>query len=82
MDETQAVREAVAELNQEIVAWLRAPSGPWRPVAPVNADDVVEQWRDHQRQALEARAAAAPPTAGVPVRRARRWWGMGPRRRG
>ncbi|MFD2082420.1 protein of unknown function [Actinopolymorpha cephalotaxi] len=39
------VREAVADLNLRIVAWLRAPLGPPIPVRPANADQVVERWR-------------------------------------
>ncbi|CAM4196731.1 DUF1992 domain-containing protein [Kibdelosporangium persicum] len=40
------VRELVADLNAEIVAWLRAPSGPFiLRVGRVDADEVVAQWR-------------------------------------
>lgn len=39
------VRDAVAELNRQIVDWIRAPTGPQIPVATVDADEVVAQWR-------------------------------------
>jgi hypothetical protein len=39
------VREAVAELNERIVAWLRSPTRPHVPVRRVDADEVVAQWR-------------------------------------
>ncbi|WP_063021667.1 J-domain-containing protein [Nocardia niwae] len=75
------VRAAVSELNKRIVDWLRMPEGPFVPIAPVNADDIVEQWRT-------ARAAARPSREqpnrriAVPTRaqddevtaRRRRWW--------
>jgi Domain of unknown function (DUF1992) len=41
----QSVRAAVAELNQEIADYLRAPSEPHVPIRPVDAESVVEQWR-------------------------------------
>jgi hypothetical protein len=59
------VREHVAEVNQRIVEWMRAPSGPHVRVAPVNVDAVVAQWR----AARPARPAPAEP----PPRR-RRWF--------
>ncbi|HVV07881.1 DUF1992 domain-containing protein [Amycolatopsis sp.] len=61
-----SVRAAVAELNTQIVAWLRAPSGPNIPVAPVDVEKVVAQWR-----------ATRPPEPEVqqpePETR-KRWW--------
>jgi Domain of unknown function (DUF1992) len=43
----QAVRDVVAEINRRIMAWLRTPlDGPRIPVAPVDADKIVDQWRD------------------------------------
>ncbi|WP_236788212.1 DUF1992 domain-containing protein [Amycolatopsis sp. GM8] len=57
------VRDAVAELNRRIAEWLRAPSGPHIPVAPVDADEVVAGWR-------ESRPAPGEP----PAEKRRRWW--------
>lgn len=56
----QLVRDVVEELNLRIVDWLRTPSGPRVPIAPVNADKVVEQWRAD-------RAAAARESTQEPV---------------
>jgi hypothetical protein len=61
------VREQVAELNKRIVAWLRSPSGPHVRVGPVNADQVVEQWR-------AARPKPAPRPAAAPEPVKKKWW--------
>ncbi|WP_330232592.1 DUF1992 domain-containing protein [Nocardia sp. NBC_00508] len=85
------VRAAVSELNKRIVEWLRLPEGPFVPIAPVNADEVVAQWRT-ERDAMRARRApssteasqgrADEVTAHPPRRRWwRRWLGRGNRRR-
>lgn len=41
----QAVRQVVSELNRRIADHLRAPTGPQIPIAPVQADRIVQQWR-------------------------------------
>jgi Domain of unknown function (DUF1992) len=41
----QLVREAVSELNRHIADYLRAPSGPHVPVAPVDPETIVQHWR-------------------------------------
>ncbi|MBA8826019.1 hypothetical protein FHX42_003385 [Saccharopolyspora lacisalsi] len=75
----QAVRDTAEELNLRIVHWLRAPSGPRVPIAPVDAESVVRQWRADQAAATETDdAAAAGPTdrarpSEAPLPR-RRWW--------
>ncbi|WFE65853.1 DUF1992 domain-containing protein [Micromonospora sp. WMMD714] len=71
-----SVREFVGLLNQEIVAWLRYPSGPRVVVRPVDTEAVLRQWRAH-RAARQAVVAAPPP----PVRRPRRQWRWPWRRR-
>ncbi|MBF6189714.1 DUF1992 domain-containing protein [Nocardia implantans] len=76
------VRAAVSELNKRIVDWLRMPQGPFVPIAPVNADEIVEQWRhareaDRPRRAQPGRAAtaAAPtPDEHIAPRARRPWW--------
>jgi len=68
-----AVRAAVEELNERIRDHLRAPLGPWRPLAPVDVDDVVARWRADRRAAAAAEAArSAEPAATEPARRP--WW--------
>jgi hypothetical protein len=85
-----AVREAVRELNLEIVHWIRNPSGPNIVLGPVNADRIVAGWREHRRArppAPPSASADAPgvASAGVPAPAAeptrRRWW-RGRRRAG
>lgn len=69
----QQVREMVSELNRRIVEWLRMPHGPAVPVAPVNADEIVEQWRERHRVPAR-RPAAEPSLAPVRTPRSRPWW--------
>lgn len=66
----QHVRDAVTELNDRIVAWLRMPHGPYVQVAPVDADDVVAQWRSDRAAAKPA----VPQPATAPTRG--RWRSM------
>ncbi|MGK8520126.1 DUF1992 domain-containing protein [Nocardia asteroides] len=76
------VRAAVSELNKRIVDWLRLPEGPFVPIAPVNADEIVAQWRTARSSARPKRerptgATAASwrtPAAKVPPPPRRRWW--------
>ncbi|MEU1997493.1 DUF1992 domain-containing protein [Nocardia gamkensis] len=71
------VRAAVSELNKRIVDWLRMPEGPFVPIAPVNADDIVRQWRESARPRRErpSRATAAPSRAGAGEDTVRApWW--------
>ncbi|SCL31540.1 protein of unknown function [Micromonospora rhizosphaerae] len=70
----ESVRTFVAELNAQIVAWLRTPTGPRVVVRPVNADDTVRRWRaDRERTAAERVAAAAVEPATAPPKARRRW---------
>ncbi|MGW0229868.1 DnaJ family domain-containing protein [Actinopolymorpha singaporensis] len=59
------VRDAVADLNLRIVAWLRAPLGPPIPVRPANADQVVERWRAERAERLAKGEAPPPADAGA-----------------
>ncbi|MEV6426203.1 DUF1992 domain-containing protein [Nocardia sp. NPDC051463] len=60
LDTEQQVRETVTELNRRIVEWLRLPTGPHVPVAPVAADDIVAQWRTER--------GTAQPNTAVPMK--------------
>jgi hypothetical protein len=73
----QTVREAVAELNERIVAHLRMPSGPHVPLTTVDADEVVAQWRDARAAGPASAAAdeAAPAPVAARSGRLRRWLG-------
>ncbi|WP_344318645.1 DUF1992 domain-containing protein, partial [Actinocatenispora thailandica] len=54
----QNVRETVSGLNRRIADYLKAPTGPAMPVAPVDADTVVARWRA-DRAARSRRPAGA-----------------------
>lgn len=80
----QAVRDAVSKLNLRIVDWLRAPSGPQVHLAPVNADQVVEQWRVKRRMTAQSTTVAVSndrvSSDGAAPGRARWWrWRVGRR---
>ncbi|GAA2223810.1 DUF1992 domain-containing protein [Micromonospora olivasterospora] len=74
----QAVRAYVGDLNAQVMAWLRNPTGPRVAVRPVNADDTVRRWRADRN----ARSGAATPVAAAQPRpeatgprpARRRWW--------
>jgi Domain of unknown function (DUF1992) len=69
-----SVRAYVADLNAEIVSWLRTPTGPRVVIRPVNADDAVRRWRaDRDRTAANAVTAAPPVAPAAPQRPRRRW---------
>ncbi|MBF6352409.1 DUF1992 domain-containing protein [Nocardia flavorosea] len=68
----EQVRATVAALNRRIVDWLRVPTGPQVPVAPVDAEQVVAGWR--AATATAGGASAAPP----PVQEPERGRGNGP----
>ncbi|TDB74144.1 DUF1992 domain-containing protein [Micromonospora sp. KC723] len=67
----QAVRAVVADLNAQVVAWLRNPDGPRVVVRPVDVEDVVRRWRAQRR--ASAAPPAAPPTPVGPARRRCQW---------
>jgi Domain of unknown function (DUF1992) len=79
----QEVRDVVAELNRRIIEWRRVPLGPQIFVPLVNADQMVDQWRE--RRAAQARSlgdAGRPPGGDRLARRPARtsptdrprWW--------
>ncbi|RZU75882.1 uncharacterized protein DUF1992 [Micromonospora kangleipakensis] len=70
----ESVRAFVADLNAQIVAWLRTPTGPKVVVRPVNVDDTVRRWRaDRERTAARPVAAAAVEPPRAPKAGRRRW---------
>ncbi|TDC84281.1 DUF1992 domain-containing protein [Micromonospora sp. KC606] len=78
----QAVRAVVADLNAQIVAWLRNPDGPRVVVRPVDVEDVVRRWRAQRQPPATAPTATttAPPATAALARR--RWsWRLPWRRR-
>ncbi|WP_117670663.1 DUF1992 domain-containing protein [Micromonospora sp. MW-13] len=69
----QAVRAYVGELNAQVLAWLRNPTGPRIVVRPANADEVVRQWRA-ARDRSRAETGSAPPPPPPRTRGRRGWW--------
>ncbi|SCL55248.1 protein of unknown function [Micromonospora eburnea] len=76
----ESVRATVSALNQEIVDFLRSPSGPRVVVRPVNAEEIVRRWREERERAAAERVATAEAadrttvTVGAPRRRWRLPW--------
>jgi len=69
----QAVREAAAELNQQIVQWRRIPDGPPVPLRLVDTEQLVIRWRAAHAAAPPAEPPAAGRQAAAPPP-SRRWW--------
>ena len=65
----QLVREAVAELNQQILDWRRLPLGPPVFVPLIDAEAMVGNWR-----AAHPVAEPAPVAAKAPAPQTRRGW--------
>ncbi|RZT78641.1 uncharacterized protein DUF1992 [Micromonospora violae] len=79
----QSVRDFVAQLNAQIVAWLRNPDGPRVAVRPVNAEDVIRRWRAERARPEVRTTVTEPALVGVAARRPRRsWWQRWRDRRG
>jgi hypothetical protein len=80
-----AVRAYAGELNRQIVAWLRTPTGPRVVVRPVNVDAVVQRWRADRRDRVTPPAAGQPPPrttgAGDPTGPPGKWRWRWPWRR-
>jgi hypothetical protein len=79
MGSEQEVRDAVAELNYQIVEWRKIPIGPPVFVGLVDAEAMVARWREAQAPPAP-RHASSPPTAALPAAARpsmparRRWW--------
>jgi hypothetical protein len=79
MRSEQEVRDAVAELNYQIVEWRKIPTGPALFVALVDAEAMVARWREAQTPPVAPSASSQPTAApsvavkaNAPLRR--RWW--------
>jgi hypothetical protein len=64
----QDVRDSVAELNDQILAWRRLPLGPPVYVPLVDEEAMVGKWREARPKPQPAPEPEAQPT------RKRRWW--------
>ena len=63
-----AVRACAQELNRQIMAWLRNPTGPRVVVRPGNVDEVVARWR------ADRTPPPVTPPAAPSARPGLRWW--------
>ncbi|BDT87570.1 DUF1992 domain-containing protein [Nocardia cyriacigeorgica] len=72
LDSEREIRAAVSDLNQRIVRWIRVPTPPHVPIAPVDVDEVVARWRADRTPAPSAPAPRTDAPASKPARR--RWW--------
>jgi len=68
----QQVRDAVEELNKQILDWIRFGTGPFVAVKQVDVEPVVEQWRTDR--AARAQAAAAAREEQPPPQPKTSWW--------
>jgi hypothetical protein len=69
----QAVRELVAAFNKRVLAELRAPAGPFRPVGPANTEALVAEWHEAHAEKLAA-APSAPDGDAVAAEEPGPWW--------
>lgn len=72
MRSEREVRDTVAALNERIVAFLRMPTGPHIPVAPLQTDQVVDRWRADRNLPHSPSRSPAPPPPSTGSRRS--WW--------
>jgi Domain of unknown function (DUF1992) len=64
----QSVRDAVADVNEQVRAWWRSSVGPQAHVGLVDVEEIVAGWQ-------ASRPKAPEPTAVTPAETARRrWW--------
>ncbi|OZD68767.1 molecular chaperone DnaJ [Rhodococcus sp. 05-340-1] len=73
-----SARDVLDELNARIVDWIRFPTPPVVPLAPVDVETWMESWRTNRaevdRLEREHRSRSAePPTAGLDTAGAS-WW--------
>jgi hypothetical protein len=72
----ESVRSHLQDLNARVVAWIRMPSPPLIPIAVVDVDEWVEQWRVNRSAADAAarasRVSSSEPSAPPETRKS--WW--------
>ncbi|QBS43495.1 DUF1992 domain-containing protein [Nocardia sp. CS682] len=71
LNSERAVRETVRELNKRVVDWLRLPHGPYVRIAPVDTEEIVEQWRAERRPKRPPDTSAVAPE---PAPHTTPWW--------
>ncbi|MFI9403349.1 DnaJ family domain-containing protein [Nocardia sp. NPDC052316] len=71
LNSERAVRETVRELNKRVVDWLRLPHGPYVRIAPVDTEEIVEQWRAERRPKP---APGASASTSSPAPHTTSWW--------
>ncbi|MGV8872197.1 MAG: DUF1992 domain-containing protein [Rhodococcus sp. (in: high G+C Gram-positive bacteria)] len=73
-----SARDALNELNTRIVDWIRFPTPPIVPLAPVDVDVWLERWRtnrtDIDRREREHRSQSAVPDAPTRGTQGTPWW--------
>jgi len=71
----QEVRDAVAQLNQQIIQWRRIPEGPPVYLRLIDEDTLVRRWQDGRAASLPTPppAPAGHTPAGAPPRPSP-WW--------
>ncbi len=78
-----SVRAMVAEVNERVAQWIRAPKGPVFPVGPARVQDVVDGWQAHRATLAEQEPPEPDPspkhpdddgTSATKKPRRRRWW--------
>jgi Domain of unknown function (DUF1992) len=72
-----AVRRVVDDLNARIAAWLRTPTPPHVPLAPVGVDEIIDGWRASRAAPAERDEPTEPASADAASPRRRRWWRRG-----
>lgn len=67
------VREIIADINEKIVAAVRAPHTPPVTMLPYDVEDIVEQWRANRPPP----PPPPPPEPEPAPEKRRRWWRRG-----
>ncbi|SNT45830.1 J-domain-containing protein [Rhodococcoides kyotonense] len=71
----ESVRLHLQDLNVRIVAWIRMPSPPLIPIAAVDVEEWVAQWRTNRAAADEHTRATRTITSETPLPKIHpSWW--------
>ncbi|WP_228542284.1 DnaJ family domain-containing protein [Nocardia sp. XZ_19_369] len=73
LNSEREVRETVRELNERVVDWLRLPHGPYVRIAPVDTEEIVEQWRAERRPKRSPDTSASTPSSATRTNTTS-WW--------